>query len=294
MELQLEHPSTSADSSDDVTVVHFTGSNTSLDEVTLQTIRDQLLALADGANPSDLLLDFGPVEYVSSTALDTLVCVHRKLLARGRRMIVDNLRPHVHEVFAVTRLDELLSLRLAGQPSSPAPEEGRAMSLPGVLVADDEPTAQRLLLAGLHREGFKVWLAADGHQAVELYRRHRNDIAVVLLDVHMPEMDGPHTLLALQKIAPAVRCCFMTGDPSHYTEATLRCLGAVRVFRKPFALAEVFDTLNQLTGRLAGHRRYRWVEVALQRSVNDVGTESQGRGSDCDRRQHPIDRAGNR
>jgi anti-anti-sigma factor len=294
MELQLKRPSTCADGADEVTVVHFTGSSTALDEVAVQKIHDQLLALADGAGESDLLLDFGPVEYVGSLALDTLVRLHHKLLVRGRRMTVENLRPQVHEVFAVTGLDELLTLRLAGQASGPVPEGGPAMSLPGVLVADDEAAVQSVLAAGLRRAGFKVWLAADGDQAVDLYRRHRNEIAVVLLDVEMPGMDGPHTLLALHKLCPAIRCCFMTGNPSDYTEETLRCLGAERVFRKPFALTEVFDTLNQLTGRFAGRRHYQWVEIPLQRSVNDVGAESQGRGSDCDRWQHPIDRAGRR
>jgi DNA-binding NtrC family response regulator len=72
---------------------------------------------------------------------------------------------------------------------------------------------------------------------------------MVLLDVLMPGLDGPHTLARLQKLSPAVRCCFMTGNHTPYTEETLLQMGAVRVFRKPFAFTEVIDTLNQLASR---------------------------------------------
>jgi anti-sigma B factor antagonist len=55
----------------------------SLDEETLQGIHDQLLALAGVPSKSDLLLDFGNVEYLTSTALGRLVNLHKKLVARG-------------------------------------------------------------------------------------------------------------------------------------------------------------------------------------------------------------------
>jgi CheY-like chemotaxis protein len=46
---------------------------------------------------------------------------------------------------------------------------------------------------GLERDGFDVWLAANGWEAIHLYRKHRDSIDVVLLDVRMPGLDEPHT-----------------------------------------------------------------------------------------------------
>jgi anti-sigma B factor antagonist len=244
-----------------VTVVHFTGCKVSLDEEALDLIHDQLLALADEPSESDLLLDFGSVEYLSSTALGTLVGLHRKLLAGGRHMTVGNLSPQVHEVFAVTRLDRCLDLRLAGQEDEPAPADGQSGSPTGVLVVDDETAVLCVLAARLRIEGYKVWLAGHGQQAIEFYRRHREAIAVVLLDVLMPGLDGPRTLTALQKLSPTVRCCFMTGKPTPYTEEALLQTGAYRVFRKPFAFTEVIDTLDQLAGRSPRRRQNRWIET---------------------------------
>jgi anti-sigma B factor antagonist len=114
MALQLERPTRAEGTASNVIVVHFTGCNVSLDEEALSQIHDQLLALADEASASALLLDFGNVDYLTSTALGTLVSLHKRLRTRGRQMTVGNLRPQVYEVFAVTRLDELLDLRLTG------------------------------------------------------------------------------------------------------------------------------------------------------------------------------------
>ena len=194
----------------DVTVVHFTGCKVSLDEEALYRIHDQLLALADEPSESDLLLDFGNVEYLTSTALGILVSLHKKLLARGRYMTVGNLSPQVYEVFAVTRLDKFLNLRLAGPEDDPPSPDGPFGSPPGILVVDDETAVLCVLAARLRTEGYTVWLAGHSQQAIELYQRHREEIAVVLLDVLMPGLDGPNTLVALQKLCPTVSCCFMT------------------------------------------------------------------------------------
>src|SRR5207253_1417370 len=103
---------------------------------------------------------------------------------------------------------------------------------PGVLVVDDEPAVRTLLQLSLGHHGFTVWSAAGGKAAVELYRQHQAEIAVALLDVQMPGLDGPWTLIALRQINPQVRCCFMSGHTGEYDAETLLDLGAVHVFQK--------------------------------------------------------------
>jgi CheY-like chemotaxis protein len=102
----------------------------------------------------------------------------------------------------------------------------------------------------MRSHGFAVWLASGGAEAVESYRRHRDLIDVVLLDVQMPDLDGPATLAALWETDPGVRCCFMTGDSGRYTEQSLAGLGAVAVFRKPLRLRDVAQQLARLVGPL--------------------------------------------
>jgi CheY-like chemotaxis protein len=119
----------------------------------------------------------------------------------------------------------------------------------GILVVDDEESVRRVLNLGLRQQGFAVWLAADGHVALDLYRRHRDAIDVVLLDVRMPAPDGPQTLAALRELNPRLCCCFMSGDPGRYTEEGLRDLGAATLLPKPFRLAEVTQSLWDLAGK---------------------------------------------
>jgi anti-sigma B factor antagonist len=261
MELQLEHPPIKGETAGDVTVVHFTGRKVSLDESSIHGIHDQLLALADERSDSELLLDFGNVEYVSGAALGTLVSLHNKLLAGGRSLTVGNLSLQVNEVLEVTKLNKFLNLRPAVQVAEPAVQNGQSDFPTGILVVDDETAVLRVLAASLRIEGFKVWLASNGHQAIELYRGHLEEIAMVLLDVLMPGIDGPHTLTALQRICSTVRCCYMTGNPGPYSEEALVQSGAIRVFRKPFAFTEIIATLNQLACLSPRRRQDRWIEA---------------------------------
>jgi CheY-like chemotaxis protein len=129
----------------------------------------------------------------------------------------------------------------------------------GVLVVDDDADVRDALDAGLRREGFAVWLAADGQAALDLYRNHSETIDVVLLDVRMPGLDGPQTLAALQQLTPQIRCCFMTGYLGSHSTQELRRLGADAVLMKPFHLSEVARVLRTMThpGRSCAIRRDR-------------------------------------
>jgi CheY-like chemotaxis protein len=139
----------------------------------------------------------------------------------------------------------------------------------GILVVDDEEDIRGMLAAGMRQEGFIVWLAADGQEAIEHYREHDRDVDVVLLDVHMPKLDGPQTLAALHELNPQVRCCFMSGDPG-CEEERLRELGATALFRKPFRLPEVAKVLRRLAAdRATGDSSFRLQGLSARDVVAD-------------------------
>jgi CheY-like chemotaxis protein len=117
---------------------------------------------------------------------------------------------------------------------------------PGILVVDDDVGVRILLNAVLWQNGFRVWLVGDGLQALELYPEERPDIDLVLLDVQMPGLDGPHTLAALQRLNPAICCCLMNGGSGPYTEEELLDQGAIHVLQKPFHLTALVHLLWQL------------------------------------------------
>jgi CheY-like chemotaxis protein len=130
------------------------------------------------------------------------------------------------------RLPERASLEAIGESAIPA---STLHEKPIVLVVDDEKAVGTMLALALQHNGFVVRLATTGRQAVEIYRQHYKSIALVLMDVQMPGIDGPATLTAIQTINPDVRCCFMSGHTGNYAAQELLDLGAVRVLPKPFA-----------------------------------------------------------
>jgi len=131
---------------------------------------------------------------------------------------------------------------------SPAEEKGTQVipRNPGILIVDDMGLILTILKFELEPRGFTVWLAVDGDDALDLYRRNREQIDVVLLDVQMPGLDGPHTLALLQRFDPEVLSCFMSGDTGPYTEEDLLERGAVCVFNKPFCADEVAQRLQKV------------------------------------------------
>jgi CheY-like chemotaxis protein len=127
-----------------------------------------------------------------------------------------------------------------------------ALSVPvRILIVDDDPLIRSLFTAYLPGQGFEVWRAASGAEAVELYRKHGGDFDVVLLDVRMPGLNGPQTLALLRELDADVRCCFMSGDIGDYTEDDLFALGALAVVAKPFSLSALVRRLRQVA---AGQR----------------------------------------
>jgi len=84
-----------------------------------------------------------------------------------------------------------------------------------VLVVDDEQSIREVASAMLEEMGFDTITAANGEEAVELYRRHLQEVAAVLLDLTMPKMDGKACLAELLCINPDVKVILSSG----YNEA---------------------------------------------------------------------------
>jgi CheY-like chemotaxis protein len=91
---------------------------------------------------------------------------------------------------ALTRRGQALDRRLRVQRQA-APERAGLLGRPplGVLVVDDDTAIRDLVTAALLDEGYEVVAAVNGAQALERLRDFRPD--VILLDIQMPEMDGP-------------------------------------------------------------------------------------------------------
>ena len=74
-----------------------------------------------------------------------------------------------------------------------------------MLVVDDEEMIRELARDILVRYGYTVVTAAGGTEAVEIYRRNGSCIAVVVLDILMPDMGGREVFRLIREIDPAAQ-----------------------------------------------------------------------------------------
>ena len=82
-----------------------------------------------------------------------------------------------------------------------------------VLVVEDEESVRRLLSAGAAMRGYQVLEAADGEQALALFREDGAGIQLVLTDVIMPKMGGSELAARLFALRPDLPLVFMSGYP---------------------------------------------------------------------------------
>ncbi len=104
-----------------------------------------------------------------------------------------------------------------------------------VLVVDDSPLMLRAAQVGLDRlSGWRVSTAASGREGIALATAARPD--AILLDVVMPELDGPGTLHALGELAATrdIPVVFLTGKSEDDDRRRFEALGATAVIAKPF------------------------------------------------------------
>jgi two-component system, cell cycle sensor histidine kinase and response regulator CckA len=104
----------------------------------------------------------------------------------------------------------------------------------GILLVDDEPLLRELgrdLLAGL---GYRVYLAENGAQALEVYAREKDDIVLVILDMIMPVLGGKETLQRLVTHYPEIIVLITSGFHHEENQDVLRELGAKGFLQKPY------------------------------------------------------------
>ena len=102
-----------------------------------------------------------------------------------------------------------------------------------ILVVDDESRMRKLVRDFLEREGFAVLEAGNGQEAVEIFYEHK-DIALIILDVMMPHMDGWETCREIRKDSK-VPIIMLTARSEERDELQGFELGVDEYISKPFS-----------------------------------------------------------
>lgn len=127
-----------------------------------------------------------------------------------------------------------------------------------VLVVEDNKTNQLIAQTLLQQAGLRVLLAADGKEAVETYRQNQADIDIILMDLHMPVMNGYDAAIAIRQIPSAVPIIAMTADVILGVKERCELSGIHHYISKPFdpdhllrMLQDILQAGNTQTGHAA-------------------------------------------
>jgi len=118
-----------------------------------------------------------------------------------------------------------------------------------VLVVDDEMMVRKVVERLLGRLGCKVVLAANGKEAVEVFRQHRQEIDVVLLDMTMPIMGGKEALKELRNLESSLPVFICSGYRHESVADMFDEVQPSGFLQKPFSLNILNDMLTGLEDR---------------------------------------------
>ena len=137
-----------------------------------------------------------------------------------------------------------------------------------VLVVDDEDLTLRTVSRGLRQEGFEVFTAASGEDALSVFAQEKPDLT--LLDIVLPGIDGVEVLRRLKQANPAAIILMMSAY--HMVDRAVEAmkLGAYDYLIKPFHLADMIATLNRAGEMLVLRVRIR-DDVEQARGRYDFG-----------------------
>jgi PAS domain S-box-containing protein len=119
-----------------------------------------------------------------------------------------------------------------------------------ILLADDEDGVLDVARRMLERMDLSVIVAADGREAVDIYRSRHGEIDCVILDLAMPHMDGQEAFRELRSIRPDARVVVSSGYD--HQEVTDRFVGEglAGFIQKPYKFDALAETMrNALAGR---------------------------------------------
>ena len=113
-----------------------------------------------------------------------------------------------------------------------------------VLVVDDEEIIRDFTQITLESQGYRTLVAGNGEEAIARYKEHRQEIAVILMDMSMPIMDGPSAIEVLKSINSHVPIIGTSGLATVDAERTAKHLA--HFVSKPYTADLLFQALHKV------------------------------------------------
>jgi CheY-like chemotaxis protein len=170
----------------------------------------------------------------------------------GGNIVVDS-APGKGTTFSLY-LPSTLAEASRGKPQRVEPPAHRDRGTETLLVVEDDAALREVVRRPLEAAGYRVLLAGDGVEALEMSAQFEGEIALLLTDVIMPLMNGRAVAESLLQLRPGLRVLYMSG----YTDNALAKHGvldeSIHLLMKPFTATELKNKIRELLDAPASTR----------------------------------------
>ena len=145
-----------------------------------------------------------------------------------------------------------------------------------ILVVDDEARMRKLVKDFLSKSGYEVLEAEDGSQALDIFFE-QNDIALIILDVMMPKMDGWQTCREIRQYSK-VPIIMLTAKSDERDELQGFQLGVDEYISKPFSpkiLVARVEAILRRTNQMAEDEKLEAGGIVLDKTAHSVTIDGQ-------------------
>ena len=115
-----------------------------------------------------------------------------------------------------------------------------------ILIVEDEDVLRELLITIMEENGLNVIGAADGIEAIELFKAHQDEIGIILSDLGLPRLGGWEAFLQMKLLNPELIGILASGYFDPDVKAQIIKSGAKYFIQKPYNPPEIIATLRQL------------------------------------------------
>ncbi len=115
-----------------------------------------------------------------------------------------------------------------------------------VLVAEDEGMLRELITSTLNSKGYRTLSAADGYEALDVFRRNEAHISLVISDLGLPKLNGEDVISGVKRLKPRAKIIVASGFIEPEIRSRLEQSGVNRFIPKPYLMEEVLAKVREV------------------------------------------------
>lgn len=145
----------------------------------------------------------------------------------------------------------------------------------GILVVEDNKTNLLIVKSLLKQAGFSVWSAENGAEGIMTFREHIQDIDLILMDLHMPVLNGYDASIKIREISKSVPIVAMTADVIQGVKEKCHAHGINHYISKPFEPEYFIQTLSNIIEASSAKDNENLDILNKSRGLKNLGNNAQ-------------------